>query len=128
VAITHFQQPGDRTHRHWYLLGAGLSLWVGWQASSAVGVLLGAQLGDAFGLSFVVSVTFIALVVPALLDRPTVAAALTGGVVAVAAGGLPYGLGLIVGAVAGITVGALLDTGDIPRAGAGERGETWATG
>ena len=81
-----------------------------------------------FGLSFVVSVTFIALVVPALHDRPTVAAALTGGLVAVAAGGLPYGLGLIVGAVAGITVGALLDTDDTPRAGAGEPGETWATG
>ncbi len=128
VAITHFQQPGDRTNRHWYLLGAGLTLWVAWQASSAGGVLLGAHLGDAFGLSFVVPVTFIALVVPALRDRPTVAAALTGGVVAVAAGGLPYGLGIVVGATAGIATGALLDRGESPPAGADEPGETWATG
>jgi 4-azaleucine resistance transporter AzlC len=128
VAITRFQQPGNRTNRHWYLLGAGLTLWVGWQASSACGVLLGTHLGDALGLSFVVPVTFIALVVPALRDRPTVAAALTGGVVAVAAGGLLYGLGIIVGAVAGIATGALLDRDQSPRAGADEPGETWATG
>jgi 4-azaleucine resistance transporter AzlC len=128
VAITHFQRPGDRTNRHWYLLGAGLALWAEWQVSSAAGALLGTHLGDAFGLSFVVPVTFIALVVPALHDRPTVAAALTGGVVAVAAGGLPYGLGLILGAVAGIAVGALLDARETPKAGSDEPGEPWATG
>jgi hypothetical protein len=40
-----------------------------------------------------------------LTSRPAYAAAVTGGTVAVAASGLPLGLGLLAGAAAGIAVG-----------------------
>ena len=43
VAITHYQKPGDISRKHWYFLGAGLALWSTWQASTSVGIVLGAQ-------------------------------------------------------------------------------------
>lgn len=90
---------------HWYFLGGGLALWTTWQISTAVGVFLGAQVPASWSLDFTLALTFIALVVPALKERPSVAAALSAGVMALIAYGLPYKLGLIAAAGVGIFVG-----------------------
>jgi predicted branched-subunit amino acid permease len=49
---------------------------------------------------------FLLLLLPMLTTRAARAAAVTGGAVAAAASGLPLGLGLLVGAAAGIAIGA----------------------
>jgi 4-azaleucine resistance transporter AzlC len=90
---------------HWHFLGGGLALWTTWQLSTAVGVFLGAQVPESWSLDFTLALTFIALVVPALKDRPSVAAALSAGLTALFAYGLPYKLGLMVAAGVGIVVG-----------------------
>jgi 4-azaleucine resistance transporter AzlC len=43
VTITHYQQAELTPLSHWFFLGAGLTLWIGWQISTAVGIFLGAQ-------------------------------------------------------------------------------------
>ncbi len=107
VAITHYHlaSPSSEGHKHWYFLGAGLTLWTGWQLSTAVGVLLGAQVPASWSLDFTLALTFIALVVPALRDRADAAAALSAGVVAVLGYSLPYKLGLVLAALTGVAVG-----------------------
>ncbi len=109
VSITHYEAnataPARGTARHWYTLGAGITLWVTWQISTAAGVLLGAQVPPSWGLDFTLALTFIALLVPTLKDRPTVLAALVAGIAALAGRGLPYNLGLIVAVLAGIAAG-----------------------
>lgn len=102
-------------HKHWYFLGAGLTLWVVWQSSTAVGVLLGAQIPASWALDFTLALTFIAIVVPALNGRPAIGSALTAGVVAVLTAGLPYKLGLISAALAGIFTGVALERTLPPR-------------
>ena len=92
-------------HRHWYFLGAGLTLWATWQVSTAAGLFLGARVPARWSLEFTLPLTFIALVFPALRDRASGAAALSAGALAVLAAGLPYKLGLVAAAVAGIAVG-----------------------
>jgi 4-azaleucine resistance transporter AzlC len=109
VAITHYRRPGDETNRHWYFLGAGVALWASWQASTALGVFLGAQVPASWSLDFTLALTFIALVVPAITDRASVAAALTAGVLAISLAHLPYKLGLIAATLGGIAVGLLLE-------------------
>lgn len=109
VAITRYQDDEGNPANHWYFLGAGLALWVAWQLSTAAGIVLGAQIPEDWGLDFTLPLTFIALVVPALTDRAVGLAALTGGAVAVIAYGLPYKLGLILAAVAGIAVGLIAE-------------------
>ncbi len=122
VAVTHYQetQSGGRAvaqsrnditsdYRHWFFLGAGLTLWVTWQVSTAVGIFLGARIPASLHLEFALPLTFMALVRPAITDRATSAAALTAGVIAVLADGLTLRLGIIVAAVCGITAGLLAE-------------------
>jgi len=113
VAITRYQTddelPADQTNFHWYTFGAGLTLWVSWQISTAVGVLLGAQVPESWALDFTLALTFIALVIPTLRDRPAIIAAVSAGVIALAAHGLPYNLGLIAAVLAGIITGLLAE-------------------
>jgi len=107
---THFQSASHVTHKHWYFLGTGLTLWATWQASTALGIFVGTQIPGSWGLDFTVALTFIALVVPLLKDRPSVAAFGAAGIAAVAGIGLPYKLGLIAAAFIGIGVGLWLET------------------
>ncbi len=110
VAILHY--AGDDkpvANKHWYFLGAGLTLWTGWQLSTAVGIFLGAQVPASWSLDFTLALTFIGLVMPALQQRPHLGAALVAGVTAVLTFGWPYKLGLIAAALAGIVAGVWLE-------------------
>jgi 4-azaleucine resistance transporter AzlC len=110
VAVMNYNKKGVERFGHWYFLGAGLGLWTCWQISCGVGIFLGAQIPASWSLDFTLALTFIALVVPALKDKPAVAAALSAGLVALLANGLPYKLGLIAAALAGIAVGLWSET------------------
>jgi 4-azaleucine resistance transporter AzlC len=119
VAITHFTSTnparssissGDMGRdRHWYFLGAGLALWGTWQLSTGVGVFVGAQVPEGWSLDFTLALTFIALVVPALKDRPSLAAALSAGITALLTYGWLYKTGLIAAAGVGIIVGMWIE-------------------
>ncbi len=109
VSIGHLQAEGPRAKRHFFLLGAGLMLWASWQASTALGLFVGARLPARWSLEFTVPLTFIALVVPQVRDRPALVAALLAGAVAIAARGFPLGLGLLLAAMMGIVAGTLFE-------------------
>ena len=109
VTITHYNREGDSPDRHWYFFGAGLTLWSAWQASTAVGIFIGAQIPASWPLGFVLPLTFIALVVPALKDRAGVAAALVAGLVGLLAANFPYKTGLLLAALIGIITGLVIE-------------------
>ncbi len=92
-------------YRHYFFLGAGLTLWTAWQISTAVGIFLGAQVPASWSLDFTLALTFIGIVIPALKNQAHAAAALSAGIVAVLAANLPYKLGLMLAALTGIIVG-----------------------
>lgn len=113
VVITRYNRDDEHgsapPFRHWYFLGAAFTLWWSWQLSTAVGLFLGAQVPASWSLDFTLALTFIALVFPALKDRAGAASALSAGLVAVLAFGLPYKLGLMLAAVTGIVVGLIVE-------------------
>jgi len=109
VAITHYRREGEAAERHWYFLGAGLTLWSSWQVSTLCGIFIGAQIPPNWPLSFVLPLTFIALIVPALKDRASVAAALVAGLVGLLAMGFPYKTGLLLAAFTGILTGLAVE-------------------
>ncbi len=110
VGITYYEsRVVPEAYSHYYYLGAGLALWSTWQLSTAAGVFLGAAAPAAWALDFTLALTFIALVIPNLRDRPMLAAALGAGLTAVPAYQLPYKLGLIVAAVVGVLSGLLVE-------------------
>jgi 4-azaleucine resistance transporter AzlC len=107
--IVRYEKEGVTPTAHWFLFGAGLALWSTWQASTALGIFLGAAIPESWSLDFALPLTFIAMVVPVLKDRPAIASALSAGIVALAAYSLPYRLGLILAAIVGIAVGTFLE-------------------
>ena len=108
LSVADFDRNPDRIRWRYYL-GVAVPLWVVWQIGTVVGVVVGTGVPDSWGLTFAVPLVFLALLVPAMKDRPTTAAGVAAGAVAVVAAGLPLNLGLLVGAVTGILVGLLTE-------------------
>ena len=108
LSVAEFDEDPDRSRWRYYL-GAAASLWVVWQIGTVAGVVLGAGVPDAWGLTFAVPLVFLALLVPAMKDRPTTVAGVAGGAVAVVAAGLPLNLGLLVGALSGVAAGLVTE-------------------
>jgi 4-azaleucine resistance transporter AzlC len=104
-----YERTGVKPKSHWFLLGAGFTLWSIWQISTAFGIFLGAAIPENWQLDFALPLTFIAMVVPALKNRPMIAAAVSAGMVALAAYGLPFKLGLILAAMTGIVIGTVFE-------------------
>ncbi|MDY7106439.1 MAG: AzlC family ABC transporter permease [Actinomycetota bacterium] len=84
-----------------YYLGAGLTVWLGWQVAVAIGVVAGPYLPD-IDLSFAVPAMFLGLLVPALTDRPRVVGAVCAAATTAALSGIPNRGGMLVGAVVGV--------------------------
>src|SRR6185295_18549735 len=105
TAITRYRQPDASPHKHWFFLGSGLAVWVAWQITTAIGVFVGTAVPDSWALDFALPLTFLAILVPALKDRPALAAALIAGGIAAAAFRWPYGTGLLTAIVAGMAAG-----------------------
>lgn len=99
----------QRVDERAYYLGAGIGAWLSWQLGTIVGVTAGNIVPSGLNLTFAIPLVFIALLVPVLDDRPSIGAGLVGGGIAVLAAGLPFDLGLLVGAITGITAGVALD-------------------
>jgi 4-azaleucine resistance transporter AzlC len=114
-SVVHYEEKGVTPFSHWFLFGAGLALWTNWQISTALGIFLGTAIPESWSLDFALPLTFIAMVVPVLKNRPAVAAAFSAGVVALLAYSLPYKLGLILAALVGIAVGTFLESNQPPK-------------
>jgi 4-azaleucine resistance transporter AzlC len=109
VSMLRFETTTDPVYKRWFFTGAALALWGPWQLSTVAGVALGAQIPESLGLEFAIPLVFLVLLVPVVQTRPGLAAAIVGGVVAVLASDAPYGLGLVIGALAGVVVGVMVE-------------------
>lgn len=106
MSITEYARRSlDLRQRVAFYLGAAAALWVTWQVCTIVGVAVGAGVPDGWSLDFAVPLVFLALLVPAITDRPSAAAAAAGGTIAALAAGLPLNLGVLSGALGGIVTG-----------------------
>lgn len=95
-----------------YFLAGGLVMWTVWQLGTVLGAVLGSVVPASWQLDFFVPLSFMALSIGAIRDRPTLLAGVVGGGVAVLLVGLPYNLGLFLGAVLGIAVGVWAEGAD----------------
>ncbi len=105
VSIVRFQAERDPTYRRWFFIATALGLWVTWQITTGLGVVLGAQVPESWSLDFALPLTFMALLAPILISRPMIVAAIVGGAVAVLTNDVSYNLGLLIGSLAGIAAG-----------------------
>ena len=90
------------TDQVWFFLGMSAGGWLVWQTMSIIGIVLAAEVPAQWGLEFTAILALIAMTLPLIVGRPALMGAVTAGVVAVIAAGLPLKLGLLVAVVAGI--------------------------
>jgi len=92
-----------------YYLAAGATFWTLWQLTTALGLALGPVIPEEWNLQFAVPLLFIGLIVLGIDKWPKAVAALVGGGVTFLFAGLPNRSGLLVGALAGIIVGTVVE-------------------
>lgn len=87
-------------------------MYLNWQLWTLVGIGLGQNVPGLaeLGLDFAMVATFAAIVAPQLRQRPVAAAALLAGAVALLARELPYKLGLMLAALAGVLGGLWVES------------------
>jgi predicted branched-subunit amino acid permease len=101
-------QPNDRDPcKHWFFLGASVAMYGVWQTSTWLGVFAGAAIPGKWSLEFAATLGLIATLIPLLLDRAVVAAALAGGAASLILLQAPLKLGLLVSVAAGVIAGLL---------------------
>ena len=107
VVINRYSQKDNSAYKHWYYLGAALFIYINWQICTVIGSIVGHSIPNAadWGLDFIMSVTFIGMVIPYLKNKPAIATCIVSGGMALLTQGLPHQLGLIVAAFAGIIAG-----------------------
>lgn len=103
------RKPEAPADRFAFFAGVAVPLWAVWQVTTVLGMVFGSQVPDGIPLTFTVTLVFLAVLVPAVTDRPRLVAAVVAGGVAVTARGLPANLALPVGALCGIAAGAWFD-------------------
>lgn len=115
VASVRYRR-GALEHAHWYTFGTGLTLWASWQISTSLGIGLGTRLPQGLPLDFALPLTFLALLRPTLVDRPSWITAAASGLLAVLLAGLPFRLGLVLATVIAVGLGVASQRRTQPRA------------
>ena len=100
----------DLPHFRSYYLGSAVAMYLLWQVNTLVGIWAGAQIPDIanWGLDVAMVVAFVGIVVPMLVDRATLACAMTSGIAMLLTHDWPNQIGLFASALIAIAVGVLV--------------------
>lgn len=109
LTLARFADRPDDSGKLGYYLGAGSTVWLGWQLAVLGGIVIGAGVPASWRLEFAAPLAFIAMSVPLLRDRAMVAAALAAGATVVLAHALPLKLSIAAAALTGIVIGMLFE-------------------
>jgi 4-azaleucine resistance transporter AzlC len=111
VTIYRFQKEDDSPHKHWYQLGSSIAMYVNWQIWCLLGLILGDRIPDAasWGLDVAMPIAFIGMTIPFVRNVPMVVCVVTAGACGLLTVGLPYKLGIIISALAGVLSGLLTE-------------------
>jgi 4-azaleucine resistance transporter AzlC len=111
VAAHRFQETDAPGCRHWYQLGSSVAMYLNWQLWCFTGMVLGNRIPDAsnWGLDVAMPVTFIGMIIPFVKTVPMAVCVLTAGAASLLTLAMPYKLGIVASAVAGIAAGRLAE-------------------
>jgi predicted branched-subunit amino acid permease len=109
LTLARFADHPDDPAKLEFFLGASVPVWLAWQLAVLGGILIGSGVPASWRLEFAAPLAFIAMSVPFLRDRATVAAALAAGITVIVANDLPPRLSVVAAGLTGIAVGMLFE-------------------
>ena len=111
LAVSRFEREqgaGTKPEQLGYYFAAGMTCLLGWTGLITIGVLLGGFIPPWGPLELAIPLTFLLVLLPLIRDRSGLVASSVGGLVALFAAPLPFGFGLMVGAIAGLIAGGIV--------------------
>lgn len=99
---------GSEREKRAFYFGAGITSVLGWTLVLAVGIVAGGFIPEWVPFELAIPLTFLLLTLPLIKNSAALVAMIVSGVVAIAAHSLPTGIDILVGAVAGVAVGAVV--------------------
>jgi predicted branched-subunit amino acid permease len=108
-ALSTIEQDSEPEVFRTYFLTIGVTFWIMWLATTAVGLAVGPIVPEEWNLEFAIPILFLGLIVHGIDRAPKLVAALVGAGVSWLFAGLPNRSGLLVGALAGILAGTLAE-------------------
>jgi len=109
VSNTYFKKNKKNEFKHYHLLGAGFTCWIVWQISTILGIVLGSVVPEELGLSFTISLTFLALLTNDFRKFKNIIIMLVSGIVAtIGFKAIPFQAYIIVAALSALLVATLL--------------------
>ena len=109
VSNTYFNKNKRNQNKYYHLLGAGFTCWTIWQISTILGIVLGSVVPEELGLSFTISLTFLALLINDFRKFKNIIVMLTSGIVAtIGFNAIPFQAYIIVAALSALFVATLL--------------------
>lgn len=108
-ALTSLETQSDAETFRIYYLSVGATFWTLWQITTALGIAIGPVVPQEWNLSFAIPLLFIGLIVIGIDSSSKVVAAVVGAGVSFLAAGMPNRGGLLVGALAGIAAGFVVE-------------------
>lgn len=109
VSNDYFKRYNRKKFNHYHLLGSGFTCWTIWQISTILGIVLGSVVPDELGLSFTISLTFLALLINDFRKFKNIIVMLTSGIIAtIGYNTIPFKAYIIVSALSALLVATLL--------------------
>jgi 4-azaleucine resistance transporter AzlC len=111
VTVKRYLGSDKSPYKHWFFFGSAVFMYTNWQLCTFIGLTAGQVISDpgSWGLDYAMIVTFIGMVVPMVVNRPTLIAIVVAGMTALLANGLPNQAGLFIAALTGISAGVIAE-------------------
>ena len=109
VSNNYFKKNKRNKDKHYHLFGAGFTCWTIWQISTIVGIVLGSVVPEELGLSFTISLTFLALLINDFRKLKNIIVMLVSGLVAtVGFNIIPFKAYIIVATISALLVAIII--------------------
>jgi len=116
VSNNYFKKNIKENNQQYHLLGSGFTCWTIWQISTILGIFLGSVVPEKLGLSFTISLTFLALLISDFRKFKNIIVMLVSGLVAtVGYNTIPFKAYIIVAALSALIVAFLLTLTDLEK-------------
>ena len=116
VSNNYFKKDNKDNNQHYHLLGSGFTCWTIWQISTILGIVLGSIVPEELGLSFTISLTFLALLIGDFRKFKNIIVMFVSGLVAtIGFNTIPFKAYIIVAALTALIVAALLTLTDLEK-------------
>ena len=109
VSNNYFKKNRKNINAYYHLLGSGFTCWTIWQISTILGIVLGSVVPEKLGLSFTISLTFIALLISDFRKLKNIIVMLVSGIVAtIGYNTVPFKAYIIVAALSALIVATII--------------------